>query len=169
MVKRRQTIVLIIVLGLLTARLWSLRFTSKDMASSSAPVKATQAQTEDKSAPDAAPAGRELVPDDPAKYGMVVVPESTEPQSAEEWEKYIRSGIEQNKVLDTPQAKSNLAQAAIKREDFEKHMAKVDADIDKIEKELQEKPFDMELKRRLKTLYQLKAVDKVIEEKVIVQ
>ncbi len=168
MIKPWQIITLSVLVALLGFRLLSLRPAPPAIV----PVEAgAQIQAVDDGSPAAeAATPRVLVPEDPAKYGMVVIPPNApQPQSEIEWERYIRSGIEQNKVLDTPQAKEVLDQAKMDREKFQKNVSKVDEHIAKLEKEKEGKPFDDAINKRLNTLYKLKAASNILAEKVIIQ
>ena len=166
MEQRWKWIVLAVLVLLVVLRLWSGRSVAPPAAPSGIVGGEQQAQTNTESAP-VVEAKRVLVPDDPAKYGMVVVPPDQHPQTAQDWEKIMRTGIEKNHVLDTPEAKRSLEQAKVSPEEFEKNMEHLDAGIARYEARLQEDPFDDELKQHLKVLYQVKAAANIMKDKVV--
>ena len=165
MQQRWKWIVLAVLAALIVLRLWS----GHSVVVQTAPSDAAggPSQTGKESGAAAPVAKRVLVPDDPAKYGMVVVPADQHPQTAQDWEKIIRAGIAQNKVLDTPEARGTLEQVKTKPEEFEKNSKQLDTDIAKYEKELQEHPFDDTVKGHLDTLYKLRAVANILRDKVV--
>lgn len=111
-----------------------------------------------------------LVPEDPAKYGMVVVPSGLQaPKTVEDWEKVIRQGVEKNSTLDTPEAKDNLDHVKLTRQEYQEKQAKLDVSISKVQKALNDDPLNEDIKKRLERLYQIKAIGNILESKVVVE
>ena len=114
------------------------------------------------------PIHRVLVPEDPAKYGMVVVPSHGDtPKTTEEWESFIRKSIEENHVLQSPEAKDNLDKVKVSQKEFDEDMTKLNTSIRKYEAMVNANPTDNEAKQRLNRLYKLKAVGNILKDNVI--
>ena len=160
MTKRWQWIILAVLAGFIVMRFWGPKAPLHKE-----PVNAgVQIQAETVPVPVAPK--RKLVPEDPAKYGMVVIAPGAEPKNQEEWDRFMQKAIVEQKILETPEAQKMLAETKMPQEQYRQTMDKVDADIAKFEKMAGESPFDPDTKKRLQVLYQLRSLSKLLEKKV---
>jgi len=163
MTQRWQWIILAVLAGFIVMRFWGGKTPSQDKSADHPPT-GVQTQTETANVPIASK--RELVPEDPAKYGMVVIAPGAEPKNQEEWDQFMQKAIVEQKILETPEAQKMLAETKIPEEQYHQTITKVDAEIVKFEKMAGEHPFDSETKKRLQVLYQLKSLSRLLEKKV---
>lgn len=108
-----------------------------------------------------------LTPEDPAKYGMVVNDAGTAPRTAEGWENQLRETFEKQKTLDSEDAKKALKVAKTSETDYQKQMKDLDSHIELFQQKLTADPLDKDAEHQLQMLYQLKAVGKILKEKVV--
>ena len=108
-----------------------------------------------------------LTPEDPAKYGMVVNDAGTAPRTAEGWENQLRETFEKQKTLDSADAEKALEVAKTSETDYQKQMKDLDSHIELFQQKLREDPLNKESDDQLQVLYQLKAVGKILREKVV--
>lgn len=120
----------------------------------------------EKEIPGAARRKYPLVPEDPAKYGIVSVKESDLPTRAYQWDSYMKDILEESRILETPEGKTAMDKAKTTPEEFQNTMQRVDQQIVKFETQRKINPGDPEAEEQLKTLYKIKALGKVLQEKV---
>jgi hypothetical protein len=107
-----------------------------------------------------------LVPEDPAKYGIISISESQMPQEQLAWDAFMKKAIVDSKILETREGEKAVEKMNTSREEFVSTMEKVDRDIAIYEKQSADNPLDASAEQRLQTLYKLKAIAKAVEEKV---
>lgn len=108
---------------------------------------------------------RELVPDNPADYGMVVIPEGNAPMSQLEWDRIISQKIEDSKS-QVPDEDWRKAVDFIK-EDASKTAEKIkliDVKMQTYEEAIRANPNDEDIKGRLERLKMLKSISKKMRE-----
>ncbi len=163
MTKRWQWIILAVLAGFMVMSFWGGKTPSQGEPADHA-MTGKQFQTETAHVPVVPK--RKLVPEDPAKYGMVVIAPNAEPKNQEEWDQFMQKTIVGQKILETPEAQKMLAETKMPEEQYHQTIAKVDGDIAKFEKMATDSPSDPETKKRLQVLYQLKSLSKLLEKKV---
>jgi hypothetical protein len=107
-------------------------------------------------------------PDDPAKFGIVVMDSVETPANQEEWDAFIEKVLDKSGVLDTEEAKAAVDRMKMNPTQFQKTMRRLDEEIAKIEEASKSNSFDPLLKRRREVLYQMKAMSRVLERKGVV-
>jgi hypothetical protein len=107
-----------------------------------------------------------LVPEDPSKYGIVSLERFYAPKTQAEWDAHIEKIFKDSQVLESQEGKNAIAKMATTEKQFNKTVEDVDKEIVHFEEERRENPFDEKIENRLQTLYKLKALSKVMKDKV---
>jgi hypothetical protein len=118
---------------------------------------------------DAGPKMPVREPDDPAKFGIVLVDHVEKPVNQEQWDVFVEKVLDKSGVLDTEQAKEAVDKMKMNPDQFQKTMKRLDEEIAKIEQAARSDSTDPLLKRRLNILYQMKSISRVLERKGVVQ
>ena len=108
-----------------------------------------------------------LVPEDPAKYGIVSIPETQLPKDQLGWDVQMKSILVDSKLLETPEGKTAIQQMQTNRKNFTDIMGKVEKELANFENQQKQNPLDKNIENRVQTLYKLKAMGKILEEKVV--
>jgi len=109
---------------------------------------------------------RELIPVDPADYGIVAIPKAKLPRSQIEWEVQMSHLLEDSKILEKEEGKEAIRKMETSAQKFADTDAKVDKEIATLEEQFQDEPFNAGLENRLQTLYKLKAVGNIMKDHV---
>ena len=107
-----------------------------------------------------------LVPEDPAKYGIITMEEEAIPQSQIHWDVYMRNIITESKILETEEGHQAIEKMKTSAEEYQKRMDKVDKRIAFFEEQRLAHPNDEGVEKRLQKLYKIKAFGKVLQDKV---
>ena len=110
---------------------------------------------------------RNLVPDDPAQYGIVIRSKADQPRSEEEWGLYLENKIKKSGVLESKKAEEVFVNIQKTPEAYDQRINEIDARINHFEEIKNTNPSDTEAERHLQKLYQLKAIGKTLAPKVI--
>jgi hypothetical protein len=116
----------------------------------------------------AAPVVTKRQPDDPAKYGIVVMSKSQQPQSQDQWDTYIQKIFDESKVLDAEDGREALKAMQMNPAQFEATKLRIDEEIKKNDQAISQNATDELLKKRRQVLYEMKALAKVLEAKGVV-
>ncbi len=113
------------------------------------------------------PVTHELIAEkDPAKYGIIIQDAAEVPRTPAQWDRFMTEAIIKNKVLEQPGAQPAVEVMKKSPEDFEARQKEIDDRIALFEKKTQENPSDADAEHHLQTLYMLKALGKVLKNKV---
>ena len=91
------------------------------------------------------------------------------PKHEEGWKKYVEKIIEESKILETPQGQAALEKMKIENTEFQGKMQRVEEQIKFFEEQKMAKPLDEQMDKRLETLYKLKALGNILQNKVITE
>ena len=108
-----------------------------------------------------------IVPEDPAKYGIVSVEEADMPRNEQQWESFVRNNLKES--ISTPEAQKVMQKNTISREEYTKRMKTMNEQIAKLETEQKINPLDDSIKEQLKNLYMVKATATVLESKMVME
>ncbi len=102
----------------------------------------------------------------PEKYGIIVHDDWTTPQKQEDWDQYMKQVIVDRKILEEPAAQASLEAVKKSPDDYQKKIKEIDERIATFEERKRNNPSDTEAEERLRLLYMLKAMGKVMVKKV---
>jgi len=108
-----------------------------------------------------------LVPDDPAKYGIISQSKDEVPRTQLEWDLFMEKAVTKSKVLEDENAKPALEKMGKTPEEFQTREQAVTKQISLFEERLEVNPSDEEAQERLQTLYMLKSLGKTLKDKVV--
>jgi len=108
-----------------------------------------------------------LVPDDPAKYGIISQSKGEIPRTQLEWDMFMDKAIVKSKILEDENAKPAIEKMTKTPADFQKREEEVENNIARFEQKLKENPDDEDALQRLQTLYMLKSLGKTLKDKVV--
>jgi hypothetical protein len=117
---------------------------------------------------DAQPGLPARQPDDPAKFGIVVVDSVEKPANQEQWDAFVDKVLDKSGAMDTAEAKEAVDKMKMNPTQFQKTMQRLDGEIAKIEEASRNDSTDPLLKRRREVLYQMKSMSRVLERKGVV-
>jgi len=107
-----------------------------------------------------------LVPEDPAKYGIVSIQSRSFVGKFQFfWDERMERLIEKTGVFSTREGKKMLKEIKDMGGDFNKKIESINNNIASLEKEYDENPSDKKIQRRLNSLYKLKAFGEILKKK----
>ena len=109
---------------------------------------------------------RRIKPEDPAKYGMVVLSTHDSPATLNQWEAKLSALFEENRVLESKEAREALAQIKVDAREHAKQMQQLDKAIQDNEQKFKDNPLDTKTEEQLQNLYRVKAVGKILSGRV---
>jgi len=133
--------------------------TAKPIPTDTKPSKRKIIQSEKKRYP--------LVPDDPAKYGIISQSKDEVPRTQVGWDLFMEKAITKSKVLEDENANPALEKMKKTSEEFQTREQEVTKQISLFEKRLEANPSDEEAQERLQTLYMLRSLGKTLKDKVV--
>lgn len=107
-----------------------------------------------------------LVPEDPSKYGIVSIKPSRMPRHQVEWDIHMEKLVKDSGLLESEKGRQATEKMDTSGEKFQDTMGKVDQEIALLEKQQSENPLDAGIDNRLQNLYKLKALGRVLADKV---
>ena len=107
-----------------------------------------------------------LIPEDPAKYGIISYTPDTQPRTQEQWNLFMEKALAKSKVLEQENAKPAIEKMKMTPGEFNTRMTEIDTRIEKFKKRKEENPSDEEAEVHLQSLYILKSLGQVLENKV---
>jgi malonyl CoA-acyl carrier protein transacylase len=110
----------------------------------------------------------ERKPDDPSKFGIVVISPVEKPSSQEGWDQLMQKTMEDNHVLKTVEAKEAIQKMQMNPAQYQETMTRLDNEIQKVAEMRTKTPEDPLVQKRLQVLYQMKAMSKELEKNGIV-
>lgn len=108
-----------------------------------------------------------IVPEDPAKYGIITIDRFYEPSTQSEWDAHMKKVVRDSGVFKSQEGELAIKHMQMKRDKFEDTMERVDKQIVDFEEESRKNPKNENAKRRLNTLYKLKALGKILEQDLV--
>ncbi len=108
----------------------------------------------------------DLVPADPADYGIVAIPQAKLPRSQIEWEVQMSHLLEDSGILERDEGKEAVGKMQTSPQKFADTESKIDKEIAAMEDRFQDEPFNAKLENRLQTLYKLKAIGNIMKKRV---
>ncbi|MFA5410334.1 MAG: hypothetical protein WC321_00515 [Candidatus Omnitrophota bacterium] len=106
---------------------------------------------------DAAKPLRKLTPSNPEEYGIIVIPEGSQPQTQAEWDSFIQENTQRLKTKGTLYSKSMSEE---ERMDATEALERMEADIRQQEEALRKDPENQGLKEKLQRLMMLRSITK---------
>jgi hypothetical protein len=110
----------------------------------------------------------ERQPDDPAKFGIVVVSQRDQPGDQKQWDDSIQNLFDHSGALDTNEGKEAVKAMQMNPTQYQETMQRLDDEIKKIEAASDKDPTDPFLQKRRQVLYQMKAISRVLDKKGVV-
>jgi hypothetical protein len=111
-------------------------------------------------------AGRQ--PDDPAKFGIVIVKQVDQPTGPDQWDALMQKIFEASGTLKTKEGQAAVRKMQMSPLQYKATLKRLDGEISKIEVAVYRNALDPSLQKRLTALYQMKALGHVLEKNGIV-
>jgi hypothetical protein len=102
-----------------------------------------------------------------AKKGIMITPPGAEPKTEAQWESKLREDFDRLKVFELEHADEAVEEMQTTTEEHEKKMDKLDEHMGIVQEQLKEDPFNERAQKMLDGIYQLKAIGKILKDKVI--
>lgn len=104
---------------------------------------------------------QQLVPSQPEDFGMVVINESNQPQTQEEWDRLISEKVRELKSGSTPETWQRIKEKINEdKQKTENKLRQIDENIKKCKQILKQEPDNKEAREKIERLMMLKSIAK---------
>ncbi len=111
---------------------------------------------------------KKVLPEDPAKYGIVTIDKNEAPTTQVEWNLYMKKVFKDSGILEKESSKPSIEKMKTTPERFQEDMSRLDKRIELFEKNEHEFPIDEERsQKQLQSMYLLKSVGEILRNKVV--